>query len=230
VTDGTARPQGQESLVRSGAVLAITTGAGNVLAYVTTVVLSRALGPAAYGAVAALVGLALIASVPALALQLVAARSVVSALSRDGRGGLAPLTRHLLALGAGVGVAVAAVCVAASAVLAQVLHLGSPLAVVATAVAVALITVTAVLQGMLQGEERFGALGTVVLVGWTSRLVAAVACVAADVGVTGVMSGMAAATAAQLGVAIALHAAGTQRARLEVSGRRVGRILAARRS
>ena len=75
-------PGAVRGLARSGAVLAGATLAANVLGYVLVLALSRLLPPADYGAVGALLNLAVIGLVPALAVQLVAARRTAARAAR----------------------------------------------------------------------------------------------------------------------------------------------------
>src|SRR5919202_3524449 len=69
-----AEPVPRRSLRRAGMVLAPVIMLANVCNYAYNLVMARQLGPAAYGALGALLALVLIGSVPGVALQLVVAR------------------------------------------------------------------------------------------------------------------------------------------------------------
>ena len=138
---------GAAALVGAGTLMA------NVLGYAFFLVLSHALEPARFGAVAALLNLVVIAGVPALALQLVVARHVARATpTGDG-----PLELDTMALRTGllIGAGSMALMGAASPLLADVLHLNSPWAVVWVGVTSLATCVTFAVQGCLQGHERF---------------------------------------------------------------------------
>jgi O-antigen/teichoic acid export membrane protein len=177
------------SLAWSGLLLAVTTTLANLCGYGFTLVVSRALGPGEFGAIGALLNLTLIAAVPALALQLVAARVTARACCADRpdralRRAAARLGRVAL----GIGAALAVVIVAGAAPLAAFLHLdGQAPAIFAAGVAVAG-TGAALGQGVLQGCERFPALSLVYLVSGGSRLAAGALAALAGGGQTGVMA------------------------------------------
>jgi O-antigen/teichoic acid export membrane protein len=143
---GGARPH---RFGRAGLSLAVATVLSNLLGYAFAVVLSRALGPGDYGALAALLALGLIGSVPAIALQLLVAREVASSSSEA-----AAWVRTSLALGAGL---LLALCVL-SPVASAYLDLGSALPVIWIGVALLPTTVAGALQGLLLGRRRYGGL------------------------------------------------------------------------
>ncbi len=69
---------GRAHVGRAALLLGFSTTAANVLGYGFAVVLSRSLGPADFGALAALLAAGLIGSIPGVALQLAVARSAAS--------------------------------------------------------------------------------------------------------------------------------------------------------
>jgi len=204
-------------LARAGAVLAVATLAGNVLGYVLVLGLSRILPPAEYGAVGALLNLTVIGLVPALAVQLVAARETAHATSRAGNA-------HLGALGLVAGAVVGLAVVVAAPILDDQLRLGSPWAAVALGLSLLPAAGTAAAQGVLQGGERFGRLSLLLVVAAGTRCLGAVGAAALGWGVPGVMAGTLVAAVVSLGVAVALvpRAFGVpRRAGLAAAGRDV---------
>jgi O-antigen/teichoic acid export membrane protein len=196
----TAVPRSR-SLPRDALVLAAGMAVANAGNYGFNLVMAFLLGPEAYGALAALLALVLVGSVPGLALQAVVARR--TALAGDaawpgagwlvGRAGLGLL---LLALLAGPG-------------LVLFLHLEGAAPVLWLALAVAPTPLLFAVQGLLQGRERFGALATVMVAGAAVKLAIGLALVAAGLGVGGAMAGVAAgaALAAIAGLRLAAPAA-----------------------
>jgi O-antigen/teichoic acid export membrane protein len=142
------------------------------------------LGPEAYGALAALLALVLVGSVPGLALQAVVARRTTLA------GGAAWPGAGWLVGRAGVGLVVLTVLLGPGLVL--FLHLDSAVPVVWLALALAPTPLLFAVQGLLQGRERFGALAAVMVAGAAVKLAAGLALVAAGLGVSGAMAGVAA--------------------------------------
>jgi hypothetical protein len=196
----TAVPRSR-SLPRDALVLAAGMAVANAGNYGFNLVMAFLLGPEAYGALAALLALVLVGSVPGLALQAVVARR--TALAGDaawpgagwlvGRAGLGLL---LLALLAGPG-------------LVLFLHLEEAAPVLWLALAVAPTPLLFAVQGLLQGRERFGALAAVMVAGAAVKLAIGLALVAAGLGVGGAMAGVAAgaALAAIAGLRLATPAA-----------------------
>jgi O-antigen/teichoic acid export membrane protein len=174
------------SLLRAGLLVAPLLAVGNGLNYVYNVVMARLLGPAGYGALGALLALALIASVPGLALQVVVARH--TALRVRDQHALAELWTATLAGVLGAGLALALLVAAASPLLAAYLRLGSAAPALWLAVSVAPLPALAAVQGMLQGRERFAALAWVLLAAAAGKLAAGVGLVALGAGVEGAIA------------------------------------------
>jgi O-antigen/teichoic acid export membrane protein len=180
------------TLTRGGLVLAPSVGLTHVLHYTYNVVMAAVLGPAAFGALGALLALILLGSVPGIALQATAARHT-ALLARD-RQDQRALWRALLRLAAWWGAGLAATVTAASPALGAWLHLGSPAPVLALAVALAPSTFSYTSQGMLQGREAFGGFVVVGFVNAVAKLGAGLVLVAAGFGVTGAVAGAAVGT------------------------------------
>jgi O-antigen/teichoic acid export membrane protein len=155
--------------------------AGN---YAFNLVMAFLLGPEAYGALAALLALVLVGSVPGLALQAVVARRTTLA------GGAAWPGAGWLVGRAGLGLVVLTVLAGPGLVL--FLHLDSAVPVLWLALALAPTPLLFAVQGLLQGRERFGALAAVMVAGAAVKLAAGLALVAAGFGVSGAMAGVAA--------------------------------------
>lgn len=144
-TSGTGR-----GAVSAATVVALATAAANLLAYGLTVLAARTLPTQEFGAFGALLALVVIGNVVALAVQAVAARTVV-------QGGRTADGTALLAAGlAGGGT------LALAPVLARMLNLPSLSGVLGVGVAVAALAVAAAPMGRAQGAERFARLGVII--------------------------------------------------------------------
>lgn len=188
---------------RSGALLLAGTLTSNLLSYAFFALLSRRMNQADLGGVGSMINLTVIAGIPALGLQLVAAR-IVARRSHD-----AARLRHLeigllrasLVLGAGAAVVLAAVAPTLARLLdvriTTVVFLGLsmiPLAVLLAA------------QGLLQGRERFAALSLVLALAGIGKFAAAVLAdrVGAGVGPVILLYAIALVLVAACGVALVL--------------------------
>jgi O-antigen/teichoic acid export membrane protein len=186
--------QATPTLLRSGIVLAVASAGGNVAAFALTIALGRLLGPGDFGAVGALFGLAIVGQVPGLALQAVVARHVATGRhGATGRRTAAPgphdtATRTLLIVGAAGAAVVAAAGLLLALPLTAALHLDSPAPTFALALVLAPGTVGFAAQGVLQGAERFGALGALILVTSVARVAGGLA--GSPAGPAGVLAGM----------------------------------------
>ena len=179
---------------------AVTAGSmlANIAAYLLHLPASRWLGPEGYGAFAALLSAQLLVAVPSLALQAVVARELVRGVPHDA----------LRSLGRRVALLVAVI--AALAVVPVSLLLDTP--VLATAAALApgpVLCLLATEQGLLQGAERFRALGVVLATAGAGKVVPAVAVLAAGGGVGPALAAGAVGVAAAWLVAARIVAART---------------------
>lgn len=187
----------------SGAALLAGTLTANALSYAFFVVLSRLLDAGELGAVGALVNLSVIATVPALGLQLVAARLIAARLaSADDSPQAADahepaILRGALRLGTAIALALAVLTPALTRLLSV-----DALAVLALSAAMVPMTLTYAAQGILQGEERFGPLAAVLALSGVSKVVAAVGAAVLGAEVNVVIALYAAATLAVGGLAV----------------------------
>jgi O-antigen/teichoic acid export membrane protein len=200
--------EGRRSLARGGSLVAPALTLVNLVGYVLAVLASRALDPDGYGELNALLGVLLVASVPALALQAVVARSVARRPEGEPVGARerALLTRSVLG-----GVLVTLLAAALAPALAAFLHVGvsGPLWVAAGLLPLAVLSAA---MGLLQGEERFGLLA-LVIVGQAVGKCVGLAPLAVGGSPPDVLAALAAGTAvaAALGLALVARAAGPLR-------------------
>lgn len=133
----------------------------NAAAYLYTLLAARLLGPEAYSAVAALMGVVLVVNVLALGVQATTARRVAMGTDPEA-------ASTMLATGRRAAVGLGALCLLASPLAAAAFDLDNTLTAAMVAVIAAALTVTGVQLGLLQGRRRwvaFAALSTVTGVG-----------------------------------------------------------------
>ncbi|MBT9257033.1 hypothetical protein KMZ32_15480 [Phycicoccus sp. MAQZ13P-2] len=169
--------------VRGGALVAVSLVVMNVASYAFALVAARGLGPARYGAVAALMSVLVVVNVVSLGLQTVGARRVAT----DGRASAAAVGT----LAARAALALAALCLLAAPLVAALLDLGGIAAAAVLAVPAGLLTLVGGRVGVLQGEERWGAFSAVFLALGLGRLVAGSVAVAVSPTPLGAMVGVA---------------------------------------
>src|SRR5829696_5383544 len=186
------------ALVRAGTVVAIASAGANVISFVLTIVLGRVLTTSDFGAIVALLGVAIVGQVPAMALQVVVARHVATTAAGE-RPGLAP---RLLAFAAVVAAVVTVLAALLALPASALLHLGSPAPMLWLAASLAPVTLVFAVQGLLQGEERFTALGVLLVVMALTRVVGGLA--GATIGPAGVFAGIALGAVAALAFALFL--------------------------
>ena len=152
--------------VRSAVLLGVATTSANVLGYAFAIVLSRSLGPADYGALAALLAAGLIGSIPGVALQLAVGRSGASAAGSgaggaggagvaDGAGGAEPAEAYRwLRISVVTGSVLMLVAWALAPLAESFFALPSAAPVIWLGVILLPTTVTGAFQGRLLGRER----------------------------------------------------------------------------
>ncbi|HVI18597.1 MAG TPA: oligosaccharide flippase family protein [Gaiellales bacterium] len=151
--------------VRDGAVIAVAMGVMNVTTYAFTILAARLLGPAEYGALAAVIGMVLIVNVLSLGLQATGARRV-SAVPTD----RIAIEHDVMSAGYRSSAALGLLTLLASPVIAVLLHLDSWLVPAMVAVTAVPLTVMGAQAGILQGERRWGPLAGIYLAVGLGRL------------------------------------------------------------
>ena len=136
-------------LVGSG-LIAVAMAVMNVATYGFTILAARLLGPAEYGALAALMGLLLVVNVVSLGLQATAARRVSAAPEQS-----ATIEPDILVASYKSAAALGLLCLVASPVTAAVLRLDSWVPAALIAVTAVPLTVMGGQAGLLQGERRW---------------------------------------------------------------------------
>ncbi|WP_404382429.1 hypothetical protein LL946_16090 [Knoellia locipacati] len=179
--------------LRSGVPLAAATLVSGILSYGFNLILTRALGPEGFGAMGALLGAAVIGSVPATALQLEVARLVASGQAVGARWlvGRAALSVSVASLVCGLALA---------PLIDHVLRLHSIWDAVLLALLLFPQTLTGALTGFLLGHRRIDLFAMVVVSIGVTRLAAAVVTQLADGGITFALS----ATVVSAGASMAL--------------------------
>src|SRR3954467_5106283 len=106
--------------LRGGAVIAVAMGVMNVTTYAFTILAARLLGPAEYGALAAVMGLLLVVNVLSLGLQATGARRVSAA-----PGDLVGIEREVMGTSYASAIALGLVVLLAPPLIAETLNLDS---------------------------------------------------------------------------------------------------------
>ena len=213
-----------QTFLRQSLLLLLVFGLLNASNYAFHVVVSRLLGPSAYGALAALLAVILVLSVPFTVLQTALANQT-AALRANGRehevaGLAADALKTVLPFAWAAG---AVVLVVGTPLLSVFLHIGIAPALLLAPYVVASVPLS-VAYGVLQGELRFKALGALILVGVALRFALGVTLVVAGLGISGALLGTVLATA--LTVPLAVYVVRVDR----VSWRGATRILHALRA
>lgn len=172
-----------------GQALAVTAGvmASNASGYLLTVVAARALAPAAFGELGALLAVLLVGAVPAMGVQTVVALRVA--------GHPGETRAPLVGLGVVVAVVVAALAGGAAPVVAGVLRVDDVFAVVWLACAVGPLTLNGLWHGLLQGRRRFAVFGAFVATEAGLRVGGALAGLVISRSTAGTLAGVAVGTA-----------------------------------
>jgi O-antigen/teichoic acid export membrane protein len=162
-----SRPSG----ARSGALLAAATAASIVAAYVFLLAAGRILGSEDYGSLAALLGLLSIVLIPAGALQMAVSREVSRRVATGDPSGASRLARGTFRAALLATAPLLILALALAKPLSHVLHIDSVAVVVLAVLSLSTALVFPVAMGVLQGLQRFPALGTLYVLPWLVRLV-----------------------------------------------------------
>ena len=173
-------------VLRDGAVIAVAMAVMNVTTYAFTILAARLLGPAEYGALAAVMGLLLIVNVISLGLQATGARRVSAA-----PGSRLEIERDVLSTGYRSAAVLGVVTLLASPVVAVLLHLDTWLIPAFVAVTAVPLTVMGAQAGVLQGERRWGPLAGIYLAVGLGRLGFGALGLAVERNTLGAMAGVA---------------------------------------
>ncbi|CAN5273468.1 hypothetical protein BH18ACT12_BH18ACT12_08410 [soil metagenome] len=163
-------PAPARSGARSGALLAAATAASIVAAYVFLLLAGRILGSEDYGSLAALLGVLTIVLIPAGALQMAVSREVSTRAATGDPAAAAALGRGALRAGVVATAPLLAAALALAWPLSQILNIQSVRIVVLAILALSTALVFPVAMGVLQGLQRFPALGVLYVLPWVVRL------------------------------------------------------------
>jgi len=145
-------------VVRDGAVIAVAMAVMNLTTYGFVIVAARLLGPAEYGALAAVMGVLLVVNVLSLGLQATGARRVSAA-----PGDLAQIEREVMRTSYASAAALGLLVLLGTPVVTSTLNLDSWVAAALIAVTAVPLTVMGGQAGILQGERRWGPLAGIYL-------------------------------------------------------------------
>jgi glycosyltransferase involved in cell wall biosynthesis/O-antigen/teichoic acid export membrane protein len=191
-----------QTFLRQSVLLLLVFGLLNVSNYAFHVVVSRLLGPSEYGALAALLAVILVLSVPFAVLQTAFANQTATLRAHGREHEIAGLAADALktvlpfAWAAGL-----VVLVVGAPLLSIFLHIGIAPAMLLAPFVVASVPLS-VAYGVLQGQLRFKALAALILVGVALRFVLGVTLVSAGLGVSGALLGTVLATALTVPLAV----------------------------
>ena len=168
-------------------MIAVAMGVMNLTTYGFVIVAARLLGPAEYGALAAVMGLLLVVNVLSLGLQATGARRVSSA-----PGDRARIEHEVMAAGYRSSLALGALMLLATPAVTAVLNLDQWGAAALIGVTAVPLTVMGGQAGILQGERRWGPLAAIYLTVGLGRIGFGVAGLLVEPDTLGAMTGVAA--------------------------------------
>ena len=180
--------QSRRLLFDLGQVGAATTVA-NILLYLFQLVVGRSLGPEDYSLFSALFGIVYLGSNLVNSVQVSVAKLVSSALARKDSIQAGAIVTSILLQVVIIGGVLFVVFMLTAPSIASYLHSNSVLPVLVTGFVILLFLWVPVTLGALQGAQRFRAYGGVLLTFASSRLLFAIAALAANLGTLGVLFG-----------------------------------------
>jgi O-antigen/teichoic acid export membrane protein len=175
----------RHDVVRNNAIFLAGSVAAGFFGYAFHFIVGRMLGPTSYAVVAAAIAGLYLLTLPALAIQLVAARFASLASAHGNLGGVRPLLRQVNGLGLLIGGAIAVIVIAGGHAVALFLQLASTQVVVVLAISAMLGLLVSGTRGVLQGLRRFYALSANVMLDTGTRIVVAVALLLSGLGPIG---------------------------------------------
>ncbi len=178
-------------LGRATSVMVVLTLLASVTNYGSNIIFSRLLSPASYGDLTALIALTVIAAVPTGAAQTVVAERLAVLLSEGERDRVRYLIRHAVAHVATIALILGLIYVACIPLVKSALGLQAIGPAIALAPLLVLTFFIPVAYGVLQGMERFVALGALMLAVAGSRIVIGVPWTLAGGGAGGPLFGQA---------------------------------------
>ena len=152
-------------VVRDGAAIAIAMAVMNVTTYAFTILAARMLGPAEYGALAAVMGLLLVVNVLSLGLQATGARRV-SAVPENRPW----IEREVLATSYASALALGVIALLGAPLVTDLLNLDSWVVAALIAATVVPLSIMGGQAGILQGERRWGPLAAIYVAVGVGRL------------------------------------------------------------
>ena len=196
-------PPAVRAFLRQSALLLLVFSLLNASNYAFHVVVSRLLGPSDYGALAALLAVVLVVSVPFAVLQTALANKTATLRSHGRDQDVPTLAADALKTVLPFAWAAGGLVLLVGAPLFSVfLHVGIVPAMLLAPYVVASVPLS-VAYGVLQGQLRFGALAALILAGVALRFAIGVTLVSAGLGVSGALLGTVLAVA--LAVPLAIH-------------------------
>jgi O-antigen/teichoic acid export membrane protein len=189
---------------RSSALLAAASAVAIVAAYVFLLAAGRLLGSEDYGSLAALLGLLTIVVLPAGALQMAVSREFSRRTVTGDARGAASLARETLRLSLIATTPLLVIMLALSAPFSRLLHIDSVGMVVLAVLSLSTALAFPVAMGVLQGQQRFSALGGLYVFPWLVRLVMLGVAAAAGYRLGGAVFAVFAGALASMGLAFLL--------------------------
>jgi O-antigen/teichoic acid export membrane protein len=173
------------------AIMVVLSSAANFVNYVSSFVFSRLLEPTGFGELTSLLALSVVLAVPLGAAQTVVAERIAVAHAAGDEARIRFLVRYALGHVGALALVVGFVYVLCIPVVVNVLDIREPGPAIALAPLVVLTFLTPVTVGVLQGMERFAALGVLLFATAASRLLFGVPWTVAGGGAGGAIAGQA---------------------------------------
>jgi len=165
--------------------------AANVINYAFHFVLSRSLGPDAYGSLAALLAIVMVVGVIGTSVGTAAMQRTARLWAAHRDDAIGEVSRKMTVLSLRVGCIVALATIVLAFPLSRYLHITSPLAWAALAVALFACVAAACVRGAIQGAHRFKVYAASLVVESAVKLALGIALVDAGLSVGGAMAGVA---------------------------------------